>query len=644
MTGLRSIAIVTALVGLMALMAMGCHGKREVLGPGVPASSDPEAKARFNEAKAKFLEDSKVSAEQFKRLIEDFPHDPIVPLAEVYAGYAQIKQHKFADADAQLTKAMASIDVPTRAKAQLFLGIAKNYEGDTAAAWKLFTTLDVRALPPCEGGIQCPTFTRPFNLLDGDDERGEYLAAFAYAAAASDQPLWALPVFDDLWQSGATPVEKAAMVARIEELCAAAPTEALRRTYDGMTRDGPSWALVGSQLAVRADQAGNAALAAKLRAEVAEVRLKLGLSRTIAATAVGNAPGGGNPGLVGALVPLGTQNRIADAAVAGLGLAAGAPNGSGVAAIEVRPAGDKAEGEHAVDDLAGKNVIAIIGPIEGSVVDAAAGRAEGLGVPMISLATAADQRIKGRFVFHIRHSAEARARTLAQRALAKGVRTFAVFAPENGYGKAVTAAFVDQIQKGGGMITKTVTYPKDTKSFAGKAKELGSVGWQAVFVPDTADKLALAAPAIAASGNVPKAMPFPKKVLGGRPILLLSTAEDLSNDFLTSAGRHAEGALFAPGFYPDDADPIVKPFIDKFVMAYGHVPGAGEAYAYDAAQLVVAGAANDRAGLATAIARGQLVGVTGTVSFDADHHRSDAGTVYTVVEETGGAYAIRTAK
>jgi branched-chain amino acid transport system substrate-binding protein len=546
-----------------------------------------------------------------------------VPLAEVYAGYAQIKAHEFADADAQLAKAITSTDPATHSKAQLFLGIAKNYEGDAAAARRLLVEAE--------------------SAVETDDERGEYLAALAYATAAGDKPLAALPLFDRLWKL-ATPTEKSAMVARIEELCAAAPLDQLRALYEHIERNGPGWALAGSQLAVRADQASDTATAAKLRGEVVEVRVTLGLSRTIVASAVGNAPGGGNPGLVGAVVPLGTQNRIADAAVAGLGLAAGAPNGSGVAAIEVRPAGDKAEGEHAVDDLAGKNVIAIIGPIEGSVVDAAGGRAEGLGVPMISLATAADQRMKGRFVFHIRHSAEARARTLAQRALAKGVHTFAVFAPENGYGKAVSAAFIDQIQKGGGTITKTVTYAKDTKSFATKAKELGTDGWQAVFVPDTAEKLALAAPAIAAAGNVPKAMPFPKKVLGGRPILLLSTAEDLSNDFLTSAGRHAEGALFAPGFYPDDADPLVKPFIDKFVMAYGRVPDAGEAYAYDAAQLVVAGAANDRAGLATSIARGQLAGVTGTVSFDADHHRSDAGTVYTVVEETGSVYAIRTVK
>ncbi len=617
----------TALVAVAiaaASAAAGCHGKREVIGPAIPANSDPAAKQRFNEAKAKFLEDSRVSADDFKRLIEDFPHDPIVPLAEVYAGYAQLKAHKFADADAQLTRALAGATDPgTHNKAQLFLGIVKNYEGDAVSARRLLVEAEV--------------------AVENDDERGEYLGALAYATAAGDRPLAALPVFDRLWKL-ASPTEKAVMVARIEELCAAAPPDQLHAIWDHIDHDGPAWALVGSQLAVRAEQAGDSSNAAKLRNQVAEVRTTLGLSRTLTAAAVGGAPATSNAGLIGAVVPLGTQNRIADAAVAGLGLAAGAPTGAGIAAIEVRAAGDRTQGEQAVETLANDHVIAIVGPIEGGIVDAAGARAEGLGLPMISLATAADQRVHGRFIFHIRHSAEQRARILANRALAKGLRTFAVFAPDSGYGKAVSAAFAEAVQKGGGTIAKTVTYPKDSKSFASKAKELGTEGWQAVFVPDTADKLALAAPAIAAAGNVPRAMPFPKKVLGGRPVMLLSTAEDLTNDFLTSAGRHAEGALFAPGFYPDDADPVAKPFIDKFVAAYGHAPGAGEAYAYDAAQLVVSGGGGDRNALATAIAKGQLAGVTGTVSFDSDHHRSDPGVVYTVVEETGTVFAIRTAK
>ena len=92
-------------------------------------------------------------------------------------------------------------------------------------------------------------------------------------------------------------------------------------------------------------------------------------------------------------------------------------------------------------------------------------------------------------------------------------------------------------------------------------------------------------------------------MIGGRPILLLSTAEDLNDEYLTNAGRHSEGALFAPGFYPDDQDPIQKPFVDRFIAAFGQAPGAVEAYAYDAAQLAAAAGGGGRAGLAATLSR-----------------------------------------
>src|SRR5262249_15502233 len=153
---------------------------------------------------------------------------------------------------------------------------------------------------------------------------------------------------------------------------------------------------------------------------------------------------------------------------------------------------------------------------------------------------------------------------------------------------------------------------------------------------------ALIAPAIAASGAVPKAVPFPKKVLGGRPVLLLSTADDLTADFLASAGRHAEGGLFAPGFYPDDGEPAIKPFVDRYTMAYGKPPRATAAYAFDAAQLAAAAGSAGRAGLAATLATGQLAGVTGAIKFDPDHHRADPGLVFTVVD-TGGQFEIHVA-
>ena len=73
-------------------------------------------------------------------------------------------------------------------------------------------------------------------------------------------------------------------------------------------------------------------------------------------------------------------------------------------------------------------------------------------------------------------------------------------------------------------------------------------------------------------------------------------------------------------------------------------PEATEAYAFDAAQLAAAAGANGRAALAAALTKGQLQGVTGAIKFNEDHRRTDPGVIYTVVEETGGMFAIRVAK
>jgi ABC-type branched-subunit amino acid transport system substrate-binding protein len=129
-------------------------------------------------------------------------------------------------------------------------------------------------------------------------------------------------------------------------------------------------------------------------------------------------------------------------------------------------------------------------------------------------------------------------------------------------------------------------------------------------------------------------------------VLLVSTADDANGELIVNAGHHLEGALLAPGFFPDDADPTIKPFVDRYVMAYGRAPAATAAYAFDAAQLIASAAlaGGGRSGLATALASSQLVGVTGTIKFDSDHHRADPGVIYTVVEETGGAFAIRVSR
>src|SRR5690606_17963404 len=164
---------------LLLVLAACPRQTRKTLVPDEPKHGDAQARSRFLEAKSRFLRDGGEAGE-FKRIIAEFPGDPIVPWAELYAGIAALKARSFSEADAQLTKLVQTSPNPgITARAELFLGIAKNYLGDTATA---------RAL-----------LGKSERAIETDEERTEYLAAMAYATAASERPLAALPIYDQLF-------------------------------------------------------------------------------------------------------------------------------------------------------------------------------------------------------------------------------------------------------------------------------------------------------------------------------------------------------------------------------------------------------------------------------------------------------------
>jgi ABC-type branched-subunit amino acid transport system substrate-binding protein len=579
-----------------------------------------EARTRFLEARTKFLEDSREGA-AFRQIVREFPDDPIAPWAELYAGMAAVKSRQYAEADRQLTRVIAANpNEGVATKARLYLGISKNYQGDTAAARRLLAGAD--------------------RAVETDDERTEYLAALAYSLAEGEEPLAALPVFDLLWPR-VNPTERAAALTRIEALVTRAAPPALQRSYDALDdRRGPSIAIVGTRLASIFEAEGNAGAAAKRREDIAPARAAVGLPPLPRGSEVGDVNrSSDNAVVLGAVIPGAAKDRVvSDAVTAGLGVAATLPDGKG--AIEIRSAIDKLTAVEKVEELAARNVLAIVGPVGDSMTDAAAARAEGLGVPLISLSPHAEGRTSGRFVFYIRHSPEARAAALAERGLGLRIKRYALLGPDSDYGKGATSAFASAIAKGGGSVVATVLYPRDTISFTKIVGGLGA-GFDGVFVADEASKLALIAPALAAGGAIPKPTPLPKTVRGGHPILLLSTADDLTADFLARAGRHTEGALLAPGFFPDDTVPEIQSFVTRYAAEYGRPPGATAAYAFDAASIAMAARASERTGLASAFSSGGLSGVTGTIRFDPQHRRADPGVLYTVVDEGGNRYAIR---
>ncbi len=65
-----------AVVAVLALVA--CHQTRKTLTPDVPTSGNADARARFQDERAKFLRVGG-NGTAFPKIAEDFPDNPIVP-------------------------------------------------------------------------------------------------------------------------------------------------------------------------------------------------------------------------------------------------------------------------------------------------------------------------------------------------------------------------------------------------------------------------------------------------------------------------------------------------------------------------------------------------------------------------------------
>ena len=299
----------------------------------------------------------------------------------------------------------------------------------------------------------------------------------------------------------------------------------------------------------------------------------------------------------------------------------------------------RAEDELAV--LAGDGAIAAIGPFDVRAVDAAAEAATRLGLPLVTLTPIVSRAEPSASVFHIRHSAEERARALARAAVGRGQEVFAIFGPDNSYGRAVGASFAAEVERLGARVAVEVFYPSGTTSFAAYTEKLKGP-WQALFVPDLAKSLQLIAPALAAADFA--ARPVGQSAKHGQTFLLLSTAEAISADYLRAAGRYSWGALFAPGFYPDRSDPAAAEFIGRYEEQYGRDPTPYDAYAFDAALAVraaVEGGAKSRRAVAAGLAGATTAGVTGDIRFNGAGRRRDDGILYAVEAAQDDYYELR---
>lgn len=247
----------------------------------------------------------------------------------------------------------------------------------------------------------------------------------------------------------------------------------------------------------------------------------------------------------------------------------------------------------AVEELVRREgVLAIVGPLFRATSEAAATRAEELGVPLITLTTKQDITQQGDFVFRNGLSYPLQIRFLVTYAIDYlGMRRFAVFYPDDGYGKTLSSLFIDEVYRQGGEVVTLESYTDSQMDFGHEIrrmvrirdKETTERGQQrhydpviefdGIFIPDQADRVALIAPQLAFYN-----------VYG---VTLLGTNTWNNPGLLEKAGRFIQGALLVDEFFRASQSPVITDFVDRYHKAFAEEPTILAAQAFDAAGVLV---------------------------------------------------------
>lgn len=576
---------------------------------------DPGATADFQGAVLKLIKGDHDGA---RAALESFvtrnPGHPSRATALALLGWLALSRGDASGAKAALESFTPSA---TDANVAFILGAAESRLGNGARALALLRPF-AAAGPPSLGG------------MSSEDAAMLLRACLADAYASTGNMAGALEQWDHYHQlSHLRPHEKAYARLRAEELAARTSADTaiqvLRDTQASLAR-----AVLAPKAATTLRAGGDIDGASRLDEEATRLRRSLGFDGVAAYL------GPGDPTRFGLALPMsGPFHLLGEVALRGAMLAIGDPSAGGQSPFQVvvrdtARAGGNA-GTSTSDLVRAEAVVGLVGVPDPRAIE----QSSRDGVPFLLL----DEQAPGpdTTAFQLVHSSEARAAELARRAMAAGVRTFAILGPDSAAGRRLAEAFRRAVVAGGGRVTAQATYVAGASAFTAAVAQIRKTPADAVFVPDDAEKLELVAPALAVADLFPQPWAgrrtSPPVNSKRREILLVSTARGLSKRLVKNAGRYVQGAMLAPGFYPASDDRYAATFADKYRAIYAQEPSATDAYSYDGVYLLrtaVERGARTRADVLRLITSHSFEGVTGKIRFGPDHDRADPPLVYTV--------------
>jgi branched-chain amino acid transport system substrate-binding protein len=250
-------------------------------------------------------------------------------------------------------------------------------------------------------------------------------------------------------------------------------------------------------------------------------------------------------------------------------------------------------------ELSAKGVIAVIGPLLTREVEAVVPDLDKLKVPVITPAASGEGLGKlSPWLFRNALTSYSQAAAAARYALGKGLKKIVVFYPDDAYGKDLARLFTRELDHKVDILT-SLSYPSEVKDFGPYIRKLIEIdfrsrkiqipedeaerkklfqiytpGFDAIYMPGYAERVGLLIPQLAFYN-----------ITG---VALIGSSNWHSQDLIERANRHAEGALFVDGFFPESDAPAIKTVIDAYRSAYQEDPDILSAQAYDAVSMITA--------------------------------------------------------
>ena len=366
-------------------------------------------------------------------------------------------------------------------------------------------------------------------------------------------------------------------------------------------------------------------LAEKERAKIDELfqEVAADLNAVGAASRVGELSiklatlGGSKRLVIGALLPLSGDNEgIGQRVLSGMLLAVRAFQHKGAPRVTLVFEDSSGEPSETLDRLDKLGAAAVVGPLDQSRAEAFAPIAEKLALPLVTM-TAKDVReaaagtstekgadsgvdeppkkmgadaekasddagAKAPVVFRNFMDPVTEARAVANLAFHEfGDRRAAVLYPDVGYGSRLMEAFAKEFRSFGGQVVATVSYDRTKSDFAATARKIARADPEAIFIPDSASKVAELS-AFLADQDVWGVGAGESKSDGERTFVhYLGTSLWHDPIIVRQAATYVEGAVLPAWYAKTFADGPTRRFGRRFEAVFDRKPGNIEAFAYD---------------------------------------------------------------